>query len=240
LICRRDEFEFHAHFILHSECSQQHAERREAECGLAHGERSAGAQAARSDVDRERHRERRLVARDLDREAGLERAVSHRHGQAAHRDGGKLRRVEQRRTQHIAQGAGLRVFRSLLGKIRALLAAQRGVIDHEAGGGNAQGERRGGGGPGIPHPSAERAVDDDVIVPELRHRPGPIDQNAQFGLRRIDAIQSAGRGRLDRAGRTLRRGSPGRRRAARGQQDKRENDCAAASEHDSRSALLLD
>jgi len=175
---------------------------------LAQGERSAGAQAARSDVGRERHCERRLVARDADRYAGLERAVSDRDGQAAHRDGGKLRRVKHRRTQHIAQGAGLRVFRSLLGKIRALLAAQRGVVDHESGSGNAQGERRGGGGPGIPHPAAERAVDDDVIVPELRHRPGPIDQNAQFGARRIDAIEGAGWRRLNRAGRTRRRGPP--------------------------------
>jgi len=80
LICGRDEFEFHAHFILHSERAQHHAERRETERRLAHRERSAGAQATRSDVGRERHRERRLMPRDFDRDAGLERAVSGRHG----------------------------------------------------------------------------------------------------------------------------------------------------------------
>jgi len=140
LIHRRDELEFRAYFILHSKRAQQHAERREAEGRLAHGERSAGAQATRSNVDRERHHQGRLMPRHVDREAGFERAVSARHGETAQCDRGKLRRVEHRRTEHVAQGPGLCVVRGNLCKIRALFAARRSVVDHEAGGGNAQGK----------------------------------------------------------------------------------------------------
>jgi hypothetical protein len=107
-------------------------------------------------------------------------------------------RVENRRTEHVAQRArpGVRVdhFR----EIRTLLPACRFVVDHEAGRRQRQGKRRARHIAGEPHPSLQCAIDDDMIVTERCHGAGSIHEQAQLGVRGIDAIRCSPRVRRSR------------------------------------------
>ena len=91
------------------------------------------------------------------------------------------------------------------------------------------------------HPAGERAIDDDVIVPERRHGSGLIHQNAQLGLLGIDAIDRTGDRRW--GCRRLRRSSaeqPGGASAHRMRSTTSARTAAPQHfQHDPRPALLL-
>jgi hypothetical protein len=79
---------------------------------------------------------------DLDLELRVPRARDIVEVNALHADVRELIGIEQRRAQHVAQGAGARVIGHFLGEIRAGAAAPLRLVDREFCGGDRELELR--------------------------------------------------------------------------------------------------
>src|SRR5439155_5765628 len=98
-----------------------------------------------------------------------------------------LRLVEHVRAEHVLASVAARWLRDLCRKFVAFLGARCGRIDREGIDRNFEPEaarRRGVTSPEL----AVHAADDDVVVAEARERAVAVDEEADFGRLRIDAV----------------------------------------------------
>ena len=196
-------------------------------------------QAPRIALQCKRHVDCRFVSRNADGDgcghrAGVRRILCGRNAQALDGDRRKFCGIEHRRTQHVLQRARVGVVGNLGREIGPLLGARLCIVHHETGGRYAQRECRRVRCVRHTDCTANRAVDHDVVVSEVRQRARAKHQDAQLGLSLVDVVDSAANRQFGTPCRCIgawRRALP-RTRCAAGGQCQHENANAETFEHE--------